>query len=148
MDDMKLLGAPFPPSVNALYRSGRGHRGKVNRFKTRAAIDFEKAFDLWTFQNLQQINRAKQFARECEHTLQLYLSFKIDFVVRHTDLYTKTNTHKRIDCTNRIKALLDVMSHALELDDRKFFLGQVQFLIGETKCVNMELSKTPIRGAV
>jgi len=140
MDTIELSGLPFPPSVNALYA------GKTRRYKSDKAKDYDKAFDIWLFKNRGAVRSAESLVRELEHNQDIFLELTLDYVIPRKDLYTKKGTVKRIDVTNRIKSLLDKLAEAITIDDNRFFLGRVQFLLGPYKYVNIGINTTRIRG--
>lgn len=63
-------------------------------------------------------------------------------------LYSKTGDVKKIDCTNRIKPLLDALANILHLDDNRYFLAGVEFCIydgDQLPTVDVEFKNTRIR---
>ena len=50
-----------------------------------------------------------------------YLEIRSIFFFHHSKLFTKKNTAKRLDCSNRIKALHDQLCKAIGIDDSLFF---------------------------
>lgn len=63
----------------------------------------------------------------------------------YSTLYSKQDKLKRIDVTNRIKATLDGLSNILGIDDNRFFLGKVEFVIGDDKYIDITISTAEIR---
>lgn len=134
-----LNGVPFPPTVNQLYA------GKSIRYKSDKAKAYDTEVDLWYLKNIKTVKAIRTKLRPYKFADHTFLSFKLDFLVPYETLYSKQGKLKKIDVSNRVKALLDKLSELFDVDDNRFFLKNVEFCIGNTKCVNIEITDTMIR---
>lgn len=135
---------PMPPTVNQLYA------GKTRRYKSPKYKQWLKEFDIYYARN-GSFHRARQVLRDALKDNNTFLDFKLDINVPREMIYSKANTIKRIDASNRVKPLLDAISDALQIDDNRFFLNSVQFVICKNvddtfkPNVNVYINKTKIR---
>lgn len=113
---------PIPPTVNQIYA------GKTRRYKSPKYKQWLKEFDIYYAKN-SSFHGARNIIRDALKDVNTFLDFKLDFCVPREKIYSKANTVKRIDVSNRIKPLFDAMSEALQCDDNRFFLNSVQFVI-------------------
>lgn len=141
----EFKGLPFPPSVNSLYRHNAGRSEKVARFKTAKAKDWETLLDIWHLKNRRLILEAKAQIHKLLHDNKVFLYIGLEFIVPPQTLYSKQNKLKRIDCTNRIKATLDGLSNILGVDDNRFFLDKVEFVLGNDKYINIKIYASNMR---
>lgn len=112
-DELPILKeAPIPPSDNNLFLN-IPRRGRVKGPGYRA---YEKDFEIWRLQNLRQINTAKKWLRGSPK-----IGVEFTFYFEWGDLYCKDGSVKRLDVQNRLKAICDLLSMALGVDDRHFF---------------------------
>ena len=95
-----------------MYRTLPNYR----RCKTKYLIDFEKDFELWVLLNKGTINLIKK-----ELSGHKYLKLDLKFYLKRTTLFCLNNTVKKMDISNRIKAVEDSISNLLEIDDSLFF---------------------------
>jgi len=111
---------PFPPSENQIYRNimyrTKNQRAIVGRAKTAQYRDFEAKVQMWSYSRTLQLNLARHQIKE---DYRLWIDFKL--LMPYAKLYSKRGTIKRWDVTNRIKAMLDLFSKCLGIDDSQFF---------------------------
>ncbi len=87
---------PLPISVNAMYRSAYSHSGKMGRYKTKEAND-------WQYEALQEIMVQKRGQKKPKGNA-IYVTF-----------YRKDN--RRFDSSNYTKILYDTLVKAGILED-------------------------------
>ncbi|MFI5405196.1 MAG: RusA family crossover junction endodeoxyribonuclease [Nitrososphaerales archaeon] len=109
---MELKNIPIPPSVNHMYRTLPNYR----RCKTKYLLDFEKDFELWVLLNKEAINTARKEIKDSK-----YLKLDLRFYLKRPTLFCLNNTVKKMDISNRIKAVEDAVSNLLGIDDSLFF---------------------------
>lgn len=105
---------PMPPSLNQAKTIASGRRFLI---KSNVLRDFETicSASLASFRvsELQQIKKRLQKYK--------FLTLEITFNFSHEKLFTKKNTVKKLDVTNRVKYVEDIVSKFLEIDDSKYF---------------------------
>lgn len=106
-----LAGLPLPPSENEIYRNipGRG------RCATRALSDYQRAMKAWASccRGLWEIRNTVSGWWAVSVEAELYFHFR--------RLFTVDRRIKRLDTSNRQKALHDCLGSVLQLDDRVFW---------------------------
>jgi len=114
---IKLKDFPMPPSVNNLYFTTKF--GK--RVKAKGYTDFERASANWAKMNTVNLGLVRQMSLECRTGWGL----RVDqtFYFPQGEILTKQGKPKRNDTTNRLKALHDVLSKLLGIDDCWFWNG-------------------------
>ena len=120
-ESFMVHGLPMSPTVNKMYATSVKY-GRSHRFKTRDAKDFEHAMRAYYFQFKNQLDLVST-------VLQGYISngyaLEINryFFFQPGQLLTKKFTAKKMDVSNRIKALDDEVSKMISIDDKFFFHG-------------------------
>jgi Holliday junction resolvase RusA-like endonuclease len=110
-----LKGIPMPPTSNNQYLAIRGRfvpNGSLTRYK--------RDFEIWARANISIISQAH---KELQRDAQLSISCDFYFSkgrVFTTGLKAKSKLQK-LDVTNRVKSLHDMICKAIEIDDRQFF---------------------------
>lgn len=99
--------------------------------------------------NRSSIHGAKKAFLEHQHDTTIFFCFSIFLHVQRRTLYSKENKVKQIDATNRIKALLDAISEMMHVDDSRFFLKEVEFVLDSSTegHVDVKITHTKIREA-
>lgn len=133
----QLTGLPMPPSSNHQYaaRSFPGKHGKnyegprtanfalAKICPTRELEKFEKDIkERWKNEgsNLVAVYKCRAAIREWM-LKGLYLKVETFAFFPYFDLFTKEGMPRKMDGTNRLKALHDCMSEILEVDDSWFW---------------------------
>ena len=111
---IKIPDFPFPPQSNHLYAS-MIRKGKIIRFPSQSHKEYSKACDDYHFFHAQDF---KQIYRH----LHKFESIKVTVWVlfAKSKVYTKKGVLKKMDVSNRSKALLDQLSKAIGIDDCHF----------------------------
>lgn len=103
-----LKGAPLPPSLNNCYinlpRGGRAASSGLKAYK----VDFA----LWAI-------KFKRAIRDVDLSGVIKIEYRM--WLPRSAIYTKKNTVKRWDISNRIKPMEDCLATALEIDDSRVF---------------------------
>lgn len=139
MRQLEFKNLPFPPTVNKMYA------GYPRRYKTSEAKVFETAVDMWFVKNRSLVLEARKSVRAALLDSETFLRVSLDLIIPRAFLFTKKGNVKKVDASNRIKATLDQLANLLNVDDNRFFLGSVEFLIGDEKAVNIMLMETRIK---
>ena len=121
----------MPPSVNNYYATIK-IGGRLRRIKSRDANAYEAAMRRWAFTFLDSIKRAKEFLKGL--TPGMVLALHVDFFFPREKIFTKKNTPKRNDTSNRIKALHDQICMILGIDDCYIFDGSFTKRVGLEGC--------------
>jgi len=103
---------PLPPSDNRLYRNVMG----IGRVKTKEYKAYAKAVEEWAYFNARSLSPIRRLAADAK---LVYL--EVLFLIHHPRLFTQALRPKRLDTTNRLKALCDMLAKILEVDDSKFW---------------------------
>lgn len=131
---------PMPPRLSDCYARHR------RMFKTKELKAYEKEMlDYWK-QNLSVIRKAKL---ELKSGPQSPLRVDRYFVFPPHEIFTKKDTVKMMDTTNRIKAFDDAIANLLQIDDRYFFAGDTQKIVGlegSLGYVIAKIQKCEVRG--
>lgn len=110
-----LPGLPIPPSENAMYVNRRqaGKRGRAASDELRYFWDH---MEFWRLKNLPFANSARRAMAG-----RSFLAIDCTFHFRRTRLYTGKGNVRRLDVSNRLKALHDSVAKLLGVDDSEFF---------------------------
>ena len=110
---MSFSGVPIPPSSNNQYILVRG-RGRTFHAPSQELKNYRKAMDAYFIEQEKPL----QFAKElfAGYPLAIHCSFGFE----KSRLLTKKGTFKRLDVSNRIKAIHDAFATALLIDDCNF----------------------------
>lgn len=101
---------PLPPSSNNQYRSFvKG--GKITHVSSKELVAFKSAMERYFLSDMTFL----KFAREKLSGSPLH--FHTDFYFLRKRLFTKEGSFKRLDVSNRLKALHDCFAKALLIDD-------------------------------
>lgn len=108
MSEIMLLDFPMPPSENAMYRN----REKGGRCATKALLDYRQAVQDWVWSHQNQFHRIRKMIPKNE-----LLRVGTVFCFPRSRIFTKDGRPKRLDTSNRIKAIHDEVGKLLEIDD-------------------------------
>lgn len=117
----KLTKLPMPPSSNHQYwhqiMPGKGGGGQVARpTPTGDLKKFQKAMEEWKNRNLVAAHKCRALIREWQlHGKQIRVDVLAFF--NYFDLFTQQGTPKRMDVSNRMKAMHDCLAEMMEVDD-------------------------------
>ena len=125
---MVELILPLPPSENEIYRNVPG----VGRAATQELRNWRAQVKLWMLQNKSEVERVQSWVQALENPLVLDISSV--FVFHQPRLWTKDNRPKRLDASNRIKALHDAVSEILGIDDKHLWSGSFE----KMECARLE----------
>jgi hypothetical protein len=134
LDFVEFENIPFPPTVNKLYATAKTGR----RFKTKDGKKFDTDIEGWGLFNKQKIEELKEMD-------WLFYNLHIAYHCMESDLFTKQNTIKKIDVTNRIKPMLDGISNITGIDDRYFMLGGAEWVIDIRRSVTIQFTPHMLR---
>ena len=122
-----LFGIPIPPSVNAQYATIM-RRGKPIRISSKEAKTYEAVFKAWTMNNRETL----KVAREDIIRWNKPLSISMVVAFNRERLVTKDGRLKRLDVSNRTKAVHDLLAAALGIDDCLFVSCPIQKVVADT----------------
>ena len=123
---VQLIKIPMPPSVNKQLMVSRGRM-----IKTNEARKYDLAFESYLLFRRKAIQATKELILEWQKNGFNALRVDIEFYFTKEKLFTKKNTVKRLDTTNRVKSVLDKISLALDLDDSLFIETFATKTLGE-----------------
>jgi hypothetical protein len=115
LQSFTINGFPMPPSVNQLYawspRAGR-------MVKSKLCGAYERTVGKWILTNGSQLEQLRLFTKD----LGAYV-FDVDamFYMERKAIICKDGKPKKNDTSNRIKALHDVLSSIVGVDDSYFW---------------------------
>lgn len=123
MRTIHFSGFPIPPSSNNQYIQ-RG-RFRVASVQLRA---FKQTFEACGVMQAGAIKQAKEILKAWP-SLTVHCVFNFNY----TRVFTKKGEIKRMDVSNRIKAIHDCLSELIERDDSHFFLVSAEKRVSETE---------------
>jgi Holliday junction resolvase RusA-like endonuclease len=103
---------PMPPSANELYRNVMG----VGRVATKELKDYKSAMKRWAFANNYLVREIADVVAKWR-----FIDVSANFHFRHSRIITLDGRAKKIDTSNRLKALHDSLAEALGIDDKVFW---------------------------
>lgn len=123
---------PVPPSSNQLYatdwKTGR-------RFESKESVEYKKRFKAWALERFYYVAKINEALRweVSDHRKMI----KIDsyMVLQSSVLFTKAQKknerprRKKMDVSNKGKALYDCLSNMLQIDDSRFLPGVIEPII-------------------
>lgn len=121
-----LRGIPIPPSVNGQYATVMV-KGRPIRIPSKEYKQYKKDFAAWVLINKELVMHARRLIIEWNSTLELsmYCCFE------KSRLITKDGRCKNLDISNRSKALHDLLSEALQIDDSIFVSTPMEKVIAD-----------------
>jgi hypothetical protein len=115
-DSIVLQGLPMPPSSNGQYSTvitmKAGFR-QTRRVKSKEAVIYARSFQHWSIVNSDKIKEAKAAISSWNTGLECTMYF----IFPKEKLLTQKNQLKKLDVTNRIKQIHDLLVTALDIDD-------------------------------
>lgn len=115
-ESVVLQGLPMPPSSNQQYstviKMVGGFR-QTRRVKSKEAAIYQRAFQSWSIVNSAKIKEVKAIVNAWNTGLECTMYF----IFPREKLLTKKNQLKKLDVTNRIKQIHDLLADALDIDD-------------------------------
>lgn len=105
-----LKKIPIPPTSNNLYSSVRGRL-----IKSIEGRKYEAALKLYSLRNFKLIEKIKEQLKPND-TLRV----ECYFIFHKNRIISKKGEYKKLDATNRIKALHDALSEMIGIDDKQF----------------------------
>lgn len=126
MERFVLTTLPMPPSSNHQYWNRVLPGGKVAQLTPTPELKaFVKAMEEYRLKNLVWVFKAKQLIRGW-----LLKGWMLNVVVRANfhgaDLWTQKGTPKRMDASNRVKAMHDCLAEMLQIDDSWFWSVSIE----------------------
>lgn len=124
-----LSGLPMPPSSNHQYAARGFKQGNFVLAKIAPTGELntytDKIYAGWAAENVVAITRAREFIRNRMMTGEMV---RIDrfCCFPHTDMWTQKSVPKKMDGTNRVKALDDCLAESLKIDDSYFWASYVE----------------------
>lgn len=132
---------PFPPSVNKIYRHFKHPKtGKIVRVASPDLEDFKKRCGKYSLANRKKLQQAHDRLRD-----ETFIKVEAFVLVREGTVFKKDGGLKKIDVSNRGKALFDALSDMLEIDDRHFNPVSIQYVFipeGHPERVAVQLSRS------
>ena len=125
-EHFKLTKLPMPPSSNHQYWNqimpGRGGGGQVARpTPTGDLKKFQKAVtETWKNANLVAAVKCRALMKDWVLSNR-HIRNDVLCCWNYFDIFTQMGVPKRVDASNRIKALHDVMAEIMEVDDSWFW---------------------------
>lgn len=141
---------PIPPSSNAIYRSFFNKKiGRLVHYKSKELKAYQVLVDSWASNRSMMIAAAKHVLESGVRDHMNSIRVDAYFGLKRSRLWTRENTRKKIDVSNRIKALHDTLSTCLGIDDRFFFPGDCEPVVVadlmEDECVLIKMTVKPPR---
>jgi hypothetical protein len=118
-----LKRIPIPPTSNNLYASVRG------RFiKSIEGRKYDAALKLYSIRNFKLIDTIKAELKPND-----LLKIHCYFIFSKNRIISKKGDYKKLDVTNRIKALHDAVSDFIGIDDKQFISIMCEKIICENQ---------------
>lgn len=123
-----ISGLPVPPTSNHQYVSMvRG--GRTIRFKSKGAKDYEREFHSWAIRNKSMVDKAIVTLEKWHSPLEA----RAYVIFEKSRLITKDFCMKKLDISNRMKALHDLLCDVLLIDDCHFVTNVNEKIISDNK---------------
>lgn len=118
-----LKRIPIPPTSNNLYASVRGRL-----IKSIEGRKYESALKLYSIRNFKILDKIKSNLKPSD-------SLRVDcfFIFHKNRIISKKGEYKKLDVTNRIKALHDAISDMVGIDDKQFISVGCEKIICENQ---------------
>jgi hypothetical protein len=133
---------PMPPGSNHLYKTcAVGNR--IFRAPSRKHKDYKKSVKLWALENPDIIRMMKAKVKDWKA-----LQIERYFMFHYKTIYCKDGRIKKMDVSNRIKALDDSLLGLMGLDDSQIFRGfeeKILMPVGYPECVEIRISPMEAR---
>jgi Holliday junction resolvase RusA-like endonuclease len=145
---------PIPPSSNQIYRSFYNKKiGRLIHYKSKELKAYETLVGVWAADRIDTMVDVKSKLKQSISNQRAFIRIDAYFGFKPERLWNREGARKKIDVSNRIKALHDALSSLLEIDDRFFCLGDCEpAVVGpwEEECVliKMTVSETKSMKAV
>lgn len=127
--DRLVFDFPMPISENEMYATvGR------RRIKSAALRQYHQQCNIWVmkyqpiFKELRRIGQSKQVLR-----------MNIDFYFLKNRIFCKDGRPKKLDASNRLKPIHDVISELMGLDDCYLWCGSFNKLVGSENFARVEI---------
>lgn len=115
-----LHSFPMPPSSNHVYATIQ-RDAKSWRTKSAELREFERDALNWALAGGPGLHRARDLAKQARNGKNLVLDVHAKFYFKRERILCKNGKPKRLDTSNRIKALHDALATILEVDDCFFW---------------------------
>jgi len=118
-----LINIPMPPSSNNMYATVKS-RGRMIRVKSAGMRSWEVEFRAWALVHHKDLSIARSWVSGRVFSGD---AIRLDryFWFWPSSIVCKDGSPKKLDVTNRIKALDDALADVLHVDDKWFFSGYV-----------------------
>lgn len=116
----KLTKLPMPPSSNGQYfpmnMAGKSGGQVVRMVPSGDLKKFQKAMEDWKNRNLVAAHKCRAMIRDWQLQGK---QVRVDVLAffNYFDLFTQQGTPKRMDVSNRMKAMHDCLAEMMEVDD-------------------------------
>lgn len=120
----------MPPSVNKAYI-----QVGIRRVKSPCLVAFNLQMDAWAINSHRIINIATSKLRGCNLDLKLIFYFPTE------KLFTKAGKPRKLDVSNRIKAIEDAFCRHLDIDDSYIFNIEASKRVGTHENVYLEITE-------
>lgn len=126
---------PLPPTTNKLFAFAKTYNRMV---KTKTYRAYDKAVQFWVLSNPGQINDLRAFFRGLAPNV---IHIDAIFYMKKGSIICKDGRPKCNDTSNRIKALHDVLSTIIGVDDSYFWSGSFEKIaVDENEYVEIKLT--------
>lgn len=148
-------GLPMPPTENRIYspvvRTNREGKNFASNRPSPELKQYQDDFESWHWKHVQSMTKVEKkistWASEYEkegHDQLFGVKFTILAVFPHSELITQKLTMKKLDASNRVKALQDCLAKALHIDDNIVVNTEVQKCVDETKRCVLVIEPEPL----
>lgn len=117
IDTILLNNLPIPPTSNHQYKLVNV-RGKVRHAPSQSLVSYRKSMDQYALQYRSQLNAARVKLGTWQNNL---LEIRAVFFFHAKTIFNQQGLPKRLDTSNRLKALHDSLAGLLDVDDCWFF---------------------------
>lgn len=123
---MNLKRIPIPPSSNNMYATIFG-KGKSWRTKSRDSRQWESDVSNWALAHADEIRQIKERLKDLKPGEVIHVDTQFSFTRER--ILTKQSKPKKLDTSNRIKPIHDILSKLIEIDDCYFWHGSFSKII-------------------
>jgi len=116
-DAIVIHNIPIPPSVNQLYKT-LTIRNQIRRAPSKKYKDWQNQCRQMYLENAHKFRCMQVLVQQILEELDCALEVRYYFFFHRDKIYCKDNTFKKMDVSNRIKAVEDMVFSVLDMDDR------------------------------
>lgn len=126
-----FINMPMSPSLNHAYKTV-GNR----RIKSQELCSYQAEMMRWGLTRIKELRKIRALIELSENKK---LRLELIFFFPQEKLYTKSGNVKKLDVSNRIKAIEDAFFKLIDIDDRFVFQVVAEKRQAETEKISLQI---------